>query len=244
MIKLILCLAGILLISSGCTHSENYTLRAVQIAGIMPAITVDTNYTISNSYNIFYYDGLIMYKFDYGFDSIVNGRILLHESRPNFFVFHKDSVFGYSYYPYQDSKAIEGRTSVDTMFSRNAYSPFQFDSLFNHKPDSSYFDLQKDLVKIYNYPKSDTAENFTYYLYFSKKFNGLTDGFFSRSAADEKGMKLSRIRIAAHGHHYPGYHFTLPSRELLYEMTRIPVKDTAEILRYFDRYKRDISKRS
>jgi len=242
MIKLILCLAGILLISSGCTHSENHTLRAVQIAGTMPAITVDTNYTMSNSYNIFYYDDLIMYKFEYGFDSIVNGKVLLHESRPNFFVFYKDSVFGYSYYPYQDSKAIEGRTSVDTMFSKNAYSPFKFDSLFRYKPDSSYFDSQKDLVKIYNYPKSDTAENFTYYLYFSKKFNGLTDCFFSRSIADEDGMKLFRVRIVAHGHYYDEYKFTLPPRELLYEMAEIPIKDTAEIMMYFERYKKNVLK--
>jgi hypothetical protein len=242
MIKTILFITGVLFMSLGCRRSDNNQIHGVQVAGSIPAVLPDTSYTMSNSYDIFYYDDLIMYRFKYGFDSIVNGKVLLHESRPNFFVFHKDSAFGYSYYPYPDSKPVAGRNAVDTLFNRNAYSPFKFDSLFHYKPDSSYFDAQRDLVKVYNYALSDTAEKFTYYLYFSKKFKGLADGFFSRSMADKDGMKLFRIRIAAHGHYYPEYKMALPPRELLYEMKEIPVTDTAGLMIYFTKYKKDVLK--
>jgi hypothetical protein len=184
-----------------------------------------------------------MYKFEYRFDSLVNGKLLLQESRPSFFVFSDESVFGYSYYPYSDSKSIEGRISLDTMLKRNAYEPFKFDSTFHYKPDSLFFDEEKDKVKVYNTAVSEKyPEKFTYYLYYSKKLKGFKDGFFSKSASDEDGRKLFKIRIVGHGHYYPQYGMTLPQRELLYEMKETPVKDTGKIMGYFNNYKRDIAR--
>ena len=237
---------GVLFILCGCIQSDKYSLNddeiyAVNITGSMPAITPDTSFTMSNSYNIFYYGNLIMYRFEYGFDSLVNGKLLLHEARPNFFVFHKDSLFGYSYYPHPDTVAKDVRISIDTMFKRNAYEPFKFDSAFTHKPDSLYFDEQENLVKVYNTSASiKYPEKFIYYLYYSKKLAGLNDGFFSRSMDNESGMKLFRIRIMALGHYYEEYKMTLPQREFLYEMKKVPVQDTAEIIGYFRKYKKDV----
>jgi len=246
MIKLVSFSIAILLVSVKCIqqhgHSiRDHNIRAVHIAGSIPVVTPDTSYAIRNSYDIFYYDDLVAYKFEYSFDSIVNGKILLREFRPNFFVFHKDSLFGYSYYPPPNTTTKEDRVSIDTMFARNAYEPFKFDSTFTHKPDSLYFDKEKNLVKVYNTSASIRyPEKFTYYLYYSKELAGLNDGFFSRSMDDEGGMKLFRIRIVALGHYYEEYKMTFPQREFLYEMKKVPVKDTAEIMGYFDKYKKNV----
>src|SRR5215831_14268856 len=142
MAKFLIALMAGLLILCRCKQLDIHQVRAVHIEGNIPAILPDTSYTISNAYDIFYYDNLTMYKFEYRFDSLVNGKLLLQESRPNFFVFSNDSVFGYSYYPHSDSKSIEGRIAVDTMFKRNAYEPFKFDSTFHYKPDSLFFDRE------------------------------------------------------------------------------------------------------
>lgn len=246
MLKLICCCFGILVALHKCSRSHSHpwgqdTIRAMRIIGTMPAISADTSFVISDSYDIFYYEDLVMYKFHYRFDSLFNGRMIMHESRPNFFVFHKDSVFGYSYYPRPDASTPEGRLSRDTEFDRNGFTPFKFDSAFNRKPDSLFVDNQKHLVKVFNPQSSEKyPEKFTYYLYYSKKLAGLTESFFSRSMDNEKGMKLFRIRIVAHGHYYDESKVTLPQREILYEMTEIPLENRDEVLGYFDRYKKTL----
>jgi hypothetical protein len=245
--KFILFILGFLFTSGKCFLSDDNFVKsqkifAVRITGNMPAITNDTSFTISGSYDIFYYKDLILYKFQYRFDSLVDGKLLLQEWRSNFFAYHKDSLFGYSYYPKPDAVAITRRVSIDTMFKRNAYQPFKFDSIFHSKPDSLYFDEQKNFVKVYNVDTSEKyPEKVTYYFYYSKKFAGLTESFFSQTLDNEKGLKLFKIRIVLYGHRYEEYKIALPERELLYEMIEIPIKNRTEILNYFDRYKKDIS---
>jgi len=242
--KVVLILFAILSVSYKCENSSRSSvkeyMRAVRITGNLPAITSDTSFVISNSYDIFYFGNLITYKFKYRFDSFYNGQSVLQIWRPNYLVFHKDSIYGYSYYPHESPTMTNGRISIDTMFKRNAYQPFRFDSVFHDKPDSSYFDENKSLVKVYDVgPSQRFPEKFVYYLYYSKKFYGITEGFFSKSMDDEKGMKLFKIRAVAQGHYYDEYKFFLPKREFLYEMTEIPIENKAEILSYFERYKKD-----
>lgn len=222
---------------------HNKSIRALRVTANIPGILPDTSYLISNSYDILYYKNLIMYKFEYRFDSFFNDHLVQQEFRPNFFIFQKDSLFGYSYYPHPDRMTLDGRVSLDTMFSKNGFEPFKFDSTFHYKPDSLFFDEDKDLVKVYTPAVSEEyPEKFTYYLYYSKKFKGLVDAFFSRSASDEGGRKLFKIRIVAQGHYYPQYKMTLPQREFSYEMKETAIKDTAEIMYYFNRYRRDVLK--
>lgn len=237
-------LFGLLFFLCGCHHSDvhsNHQLRAVHIFGSIPIAVGDSSANSTNEYDIYYYDDLTMYLFEYGFDSTVNGKLLLHEKRPNYFVFQKDSSFGFSFYPRLNYSDTNARVSVDTVFKRNSYVPFSFDSMFNRKPDSSYFDSEKNLVKIYNSPVSDKIpEVFTYYLYYSKKFAGLTESFFSKSAKDEDGMKLFKVRMHAHGAYYEQYKMNLPPREFLYEMSEIPIKDSAGVMAYFNKYKEGV----
>ncbi len=192
------------------------------------------------SYDIFYYDDLIMYKFEYRFDSLVNGKLLLQEWRQIFFVFHKDSVFGYSYYLPPESTAVEGRISVDTMLKRNAYEPFKFDSSLYLKPDSIYFDDEKNLVNVYNSPVTeDYPERFTIYLYYSKKLKCIAETL-SKNKDTVNGMKLFKVRILAHGHYYEKFKISQPRREYLLEMKQIPIKNGMEVMGYFDKYKKSV----
>jgi hypothetical protein len=235
-------------VSHNCFHKgvksgTSQSIRAVRVSAAIPMVLPDTSYVITNSYEIFYRDDLILYKFRYRFDSAFNGKWVLQEFRPNIFVFEKDSLYGYSYYPRPDRSISDGRIAIDSVWAKNAVTPFQFDTLLKSKPIATYFDSQKNWVKVYDYPRVDTtSEKFTYYLYYSKKLFGLTDCFFSRSNADESGMKLFKVRIVAHGHFYQQYKMILPERQFLYEMLELPLIDTGEVMKYFDHYKKDVAK--
>ena len=219
---------------------NNTKLRAVRVVGNIPVFASDTSFEIGGSYDIFYYDDLTMYKFEYRFDSLVNGKLLRREWRPNFFVFHTDSAFGYSYYPPPDSTAIEGRVSVDTMLKRNAYEPLKFDSSVYFKPDSIYFDDQKNLINVYNTPiTEDYPERFTIYLYYSKKLKGIPQAL-SINKDTINGMKLFKVRMLAHGHYYEKFKIVQPQREYLYEIKEIPIENRTEIMSYFDKYKKSV----
>jgi len=235
----------VLITLTHCRQREDVkSLRAVRLSADVPVVTADTGYVIHKSYDIFYNGHVTMYKFDYTHDSFFNGRLVTHELRPDFFVFQNDSSFGYNYYPIADPMMPGGRMRIDSMFSKNGFGPFSFDSAFkHHQPDSLYFNGDHDLVKVYTIDSSaQYPERNTYYLYYSKKFKGLEDNFFSRSAGDENGFKLFKIRIIAHGSYYPGYNMVLPQREQVYEMKDIDINNTAEIMTYFGRYRKEVLK--
>jgi hypothetical protein len=225
---------------NSCTNKPtDKQIRAVNMTYDLPVVNWDSTITETKSmYDVFYYEDLIMYKFLYRFDSLVNGKLLLHADRNIFFVFRRDSLFGNTYDPNPHRRIPDRRLRVDSMLKIYSFESSKFDTLLNFKPDSSYFDAEGNLLKIYINPAPDgSPEKFDLYFYYTKKLQGIKETF-SKSMDNIKNMKLFKVRILASGAYYEQYKIAFPKREIYYEMKKIPVENTEAILDYFNRYKK------
>lgn len=223
-----------------CSNKPVYDqVRAVHVISNLPVVGWDSSITEVNTYyDVFYYRNFIMYSFLYRFDSIVNGKRLLQEYRNYFFVFRKDSLFGYVYYPKLNHTMPEGRLSVDSVLTSSSYESNVYDSLLYLKPDSSYYNAEKNLVRVYHHPpKKGNPENYNLFLYYTTKLKGVKETF-SKKLDNVKNMKLFRIRILADEAYHEEYKMTLPKREILLEMKEIPIENQEQVLSYFNEYKK------
>ena len=221
-----------------CTNKQDSALiKSVHIIYNLPLINLDSSVVnYDNSYDVFYYKDLIMYKFFYQFDSIVNGKQMLQTKRYKYFVFQKDSLFGYNYDPYSNQAKQKNRLAIDSI-KKNTFENYSYDSSFYKKTDSIYLGKEKNLLKIYNYRSSQKyPEDFTFYFFYSRKLNYIKESF-SKQMDNIKNMKLYKIRIVAHGAYYEEYKMSLPQREYLLEMKEVPLQNKNEILSYFHKYK-------
>src|SRR5690242_18460329 len=85
-------------------------MRAVHVK-----IQNDSLASFNKEYTVYYTKDSTVYELDYTYDSIVDGRSLLTESRKRFFVFHRDSLFGRLYYP--NRKPDQQRYKVDSILA-------------------------------------------------------------------------------------------------------------------------------
>ena len=227
---------------TACNKGVNDSyIRAVNLVYSLPIVNWDSTITESqNSYDVFYCGNLIMYKLSYAFDSSVNKKSLLNERRNSFFVFQKDSLYGYFYYPKPTRHMQEGRVAVDSALKTKSFESVRFDTLHNLKPESSEYDADRNLVKLYNpSPQKEYPEKFSLYFFYSSKLNGIKETF-SKKMDNVENMKLFKIKIIAHGFYYEQYKMAFPKREILYEMREFQPKNSEELMKYFDKYKKEV----
>jgi hypothetical protein len=205
----------------------------------MPAIK-DMNFPgFDDTYDVYYYGDIIMYRFQYNYDSIINGQTVLRERRPDFFVFHRDSSFGQTFYAYVDDGNIPGRHRVDSIIRLRTFPNSQFDTLANMKPDSSYVNANGDLVKIFNPEKrKHDPVAATIYFYFTNKLKGVKESL-SRKMDTVEGMKLFRIVVKSHPGYSEEYKVLLSPGDMFWEMKEIPIKNPDQVKGYFEKYKRE-----
>jgi hypothetical protein len=242
MYKIAICLIATISFSYNtfkfCTiKSADKKIRAIHLIYNLPTVNWDSSIiNMNNTYDVFYYKDYIMYRFPYLFDSTVEGKLVLQEERPNYFVFHRDSISGYNYYPRPDPAVHEGKLPVDSVL-KYTFQSTAYDSFFSWKPDSSYYDAEGNLLNVYNYAATiKYPENFTYYFYYSKNLKDIRETF-SKKMDGIKNRKLFKIRIIAHGAYYKEYNMTFPQRETLLEMKEVSLQNKDEILTYFNKYK-------
>jgi hypothetical protein len=249
--KIVICIFAIVFFyndfNSCDSKPKNHRLQAINVAYTLPIVNKDSSITeAKNSYDIFYFEDMILYRFVYRFDSSVNGETLLQEKRKYFFALHKDSLFGYTYDPNPNKRLSDGRFSADSVLKFNTFQNTKVDTLANLKPDSSFYD-KGDLRVVYFHPDNKLhpeephPEDFDVYFYYTRKLNGVKETF-TQKMDNVPGMKLFRILIIASGGYYPEYKMSFPKRGMLYEMKEIQVENREEILHYFDKYKRDIQR--
>src|SRR5207342_3913516 len=120
--------------------SEFDKLTAISLKQQTPVINRDSSVTmIGGTYNIYYYNELLMYKFNYRFDSIVNGQSVFRETRSFYFASHKDSAYGYKYMVKPDnSNTDDARYKKDSLLQFFSFESNIYDTLINFKPDSIY----------------------------------------------------------------------------------------------------------
>ncbi|HJS54641.1 MAG TPA: hypothetical protein VJ765_08865 [Chitinophagaceae bacterium] len=108
--------------------------------------------TIETFYNVYYYNDLVMSKFNYTFDSLYNHEPVFHEIRYYYFVFHKDSLNGYKYYVnYSRVKGGRERAFKDSILRQNIFESKTVDTFANMLPDRLYKN-GNGYVKLYKNP--------------------------------------------------------------------------------------------
>lgn len=213
-------------------------ITAINLIYKMPVVMWDSTIKVlETTYNVYYYEDLIMYKLNYEFDSSVNRETVLEEKRSYYFVFQKDSIYGFKYF-IKPSWESNQRLNKDSLLKTNKLESNTYDTLVNYKPDSVYNKRDK-IVKVYKDPSNhatNQSEKFDLYFYYSKDLKDIPETF-SRKMDNESGMKLYKIIVAARGGYYKEYKLTFPPREFLLEMKEIIIENQEEILRYFKSYK-------
>jgi hypothetical protein len=213
------------------------TVHGVHVSCDLPIIYKDTSLELKHSFDVFYEDNLVLYKLNYEFDSSYNGKIVFHETRYYYFIFEKDSLFGWTY-DFQNLASQRGnqRLPVDSMLRVNTFQLTEAKMLARIKPDSVYFDGNGDFLKVYNTgADSTTPEKFTNIFYYSKNIKGISETF-SPAMDTIPNMKLFKINIKGHGAYYKQYNFNMPERVYRYEMDTVTPQDPETLRYYFNKY--------
>jgi hypothetical protein len=214
-------------------------LTGIRVVYNVPEVNWDSTVKrVENSYEVYYQGNLMMYRFEFirsFFDENWNffSPSLLHE----YFVCHKDSIYGQMFCPDSSSQDRNKRQKVDTTIAQRAFENTHVDSFALKKPDSSYTDSQGNFIKIYNERVPGNTELFTLRFYYSKRLFGIPQTL-ARKMDNIQGMKLWRISIVAGSGYYSQYKMTFPERELYYEMKAVPIKEIGIVRDYFLKYKK------
>jgi hypothetical protein len=212
-------------------------IHAIRVSYNLPLGNWDGVSQDKNTYfDVFYYDdSILMYRFFYNYDSAVNGKLLKSEKRNDLFIFHKDSLFGYAYHPFSSGIIPREKLRVDSIKKKYSLESTRFDTLLNLKPDSSYVDMEKNLINIYK-PPMQAADYTSYTLYFcySESLKNIEETL-SGKLDNIENMKLFKIRIVPQNAFRQGF----PNKEIVYEIKTIPVENRQEIAGYFEKYKKE-----
>ncbi|HEY5967824.1 MAG TPA: hypothetical protein VIU35_07580 [Chitinophagaceae bacterium] len=237
-LSLLLILGELRLIN--CGSDNEFELRAINLIKTTPLVNRDNSQSImENRYNVYYYKDLIMYMFNYRFDSLVDNEMVLQETRYFYFVSHKDSAYGYKYQiKIDETNTHRMRYKKDSLLKSYGFESNVYDTLINFKPDSIY-NKKNEIIKVYKNPRSGNiaqqVEKSDLYFYYNKELKNISETF-SRKMDNIKGMKLYKIVIKVSGGYYTEYEFTFPPRELLQEMKEITIENKDEIMSYFRKY--------
>lgn len=229
--------------SVNCFHENSHS----PVTGItvikktpMPITDTDTVWkAVEDYYSFYYYKGLVMYKFNYVFDSLQNHEFVSRDTRHFYFVFNKDSSYGYKYYIVNSGfNDADGRFFKDSVLHKHVFGSKVFDTLATLKPDSIFRNIN-GYVKFYKDPPtpdgSPKIEENKIYFYYSNSFQNISETF-SKRMDQEKNMKLYKIEVKAGGGLHKELNVRLPKREYLLEMKKIGDQDFSQEKRFFKKY--------
>lgn len=221
--------------SKGCSDAGSEGIRRVRFTYQMPLRNWSSEVQDRvDSYDVYYNEPMIMYKFSFIYDSMADGKIVKEEKRVNYFVFDRDSGYGRSYDP-KDPVFSGQRLSRDSVLAARTFENSLFDTLATSKPDSLYTSPVGDLVRVYSMAgKGKTAINYTIYCWYTDKLKGIAETFSAKLDNDSK-RKLYKISGVPDRPYLPGY----PVNEIVYEMKEVEVGEKELAAGYFKAYRAD-----
>lgn len=194
---------------------------------------------------VYYYKDLKMYELPYRFDSIRDDVKIMSQDRKHFFVLKQGSTFGIDYNKYKQI-GIK-KCSVDSIFKfewikqNNLFNAFLLSSplriSFNQNKDSGV----KRAVYVFR-DKTDTSRKSGYsYLKFSDKLSNY-DVSLSKQLDSIYNMKLCNAKFIYLKQELGKTGEFTDQYESNFSLEEISVKNTQEILSYFNQYMNDIKK--
>lgn len=222
-----------------CQDNPNDTVRALRVIADIPVVGRDGALIPNKSFFDVYYSGdLVMYKFNYKFDSSANGQPAGVEVRSHFFVYQRGAPTGYRYDPHQ-SGGNDRQFSVDSLLQKSAMQNFQWHQVPLVTKSVFSGTESRVLKEVYVGPDNyNKAYNDSVIFYYSDKFKAF-DFSFSKILDSLRGQKLFKIRILYPEVHSAEHGITFPSRETQFEMQEGNIDDKQQITRYFDNFRRD-----
>ena len=190
-------------------------------------------------YKVYKKGDLLAYQVPYTFDSLFDNALELSEMRVQTFVFHKDSLHGYSY----DNKTVtrnNNRVLKDSLISEISIENKKLDVLVGLQPISTY--TSRDLlVETYSSDRLEPSTPFKYEisLYYSNVFP-TTNESFSRVLERAKGKKLFKVVVDFPAGYSPELNRKLPRRTAVYEMKKC-TEINIEVDAFFKKYEKEHS---
>lgn len=185
-----------------------------------------------NTFRIYYYDSLIMYRFPYVYDSVVNNKSIKQEFRYRYFIFSITDRYGALIDVMKPNyKRI---LKVDSLLKKKAFLPL---NELSEKIDKEIFLLRSELdstgMKMketyYTKKKNTIFDPDSVYFYYDK---GLIKAKYSmiRKLDTLKMSKLYQIRMVSRDN-------KSPEREMFFKFKEIPIPDADLLETLFKNYK-------
>lgn len=233
---------------SSCKQPEIETIRRINVSSSIPLINRDGSIVENKDYfNVYYYRDLIMFEFRNPYDSISNDSLIMSEFRNNFFVYKKQTRYGFTY----DRHNIRNHNKkllVDSLLERRAFQNFKWHVVIDtpvFKVAASDFDAKAGILQeIYISPGGNRMmENDSIFFYYDNKLKDI-DFSLSKVLDSLKSMKLYKIRLLHASSCSEEHEMTFPKRETRIELKEMPVQNHKGILYYFEWYEKIIKEDS
>lgn len=221
------------------------SIRAIIVSEVISFPDKNGKFTIDDTLAIpiYYYQGLTAYKLTYRLDSLDTlGNLIGSQKKYRFFVYKKGDTHGY-FYNSSDSK-LGNKVPADSMLkhgiwceANNLYAGFSENIIklvaTNSNKDSG------TLHEFYVYRrKNDSTISGNFSFSFSDKIKGI-EYSLSKELDSLKSMKLYNVKMEGHIQYQKNGKSIYDTLRTVEDLKEIVVIDSAEILRYFNRYKKD-----
>jgi hypothetical protein len=222
-------------------------MEAVEVRDISPLMG-------ETFYRVYYFDDLVIYQSQYRFDSsvkqlstdsstnLVSSHITSISSqwRNQFFIFHKDSSYGFSFDPYRGREnKLRLRVDSTIMFIKGTN---RFDSFLTVKPDSIIWNANKsELKEVFLVTQKKGMPAGRIGLYYSKNLNHLKASF-NATVDSAKRMKLFKVEAIFNDSYDENGKLVWPSMIDRTEMKEIKTNISEQLREYINNYKEIIKK--
>jgi hypothetical protein len=202
----------------------------------------------TSHYSVYYLDDLVMYRWNYMENSFVkdmadpNNKNSRGSStvNPVYFVFQKDSSFGFHFDPKKGSM-MGGRRSVDTSFAR-IKGTNKFDSFAVLKADTITWSADKNELREVYLLKMPAGMPAGYLvMYYSKRFNHVKESF-NLKVDSIRRMKFYKHEVFFNSFYDERTKQEWPATKDATEMKEITRSLPDTVLHYFNLYKRSVQK--
>jgi len=232
-----------------CGHYKQKKIEAIEVLDLSASMG-------ETFYRAYYLDDLVMYQSQYLVDSSVNQfefdsstnkfsnnvTLLSSQWKDRFFIFQKDSMYGYNYDPYrstEDNLRLKADSIIKFVSGTN-----RFDSFLTVKPDSVIWNADKTEVKeVYFFPKQENIPLGHLNMYYSKKLSHLKESF-NRIVDNAKKMKLFKTETVFSEFYSEKDKKLWPPIIYKTEMREFFPKNPEEIIDYFNKYKKEVLKKN
>jgi hypothetical protein len=234
-----------ILMASSCngvkpkSDSLNQAIKGATVEYQIPIVKRDgTVESIQFNFQAYYFEDMTFFIFHNMFDSTINGEVVEHGFREEYFIFRNNDPFGYIYNPTRPKN--NRKTSVDSLLKQRTFSSFNWEMILAFKPIGMINDLKKGTVQeIYaeNNPKG-LMDNDSAYFYYNKNLLS-TPYSLSEKLDSIKQSKLVEVRLIFNPRHSTELNAFIPRRETYFRLSGIDSSKIEVARRYFEQYRKE-----